>query len=478
MSSQTMSGKTNYNTDPNHIYYNLTLYNNDNLGSSNSVPVRFSETRTSTILANPSEYFLSIQRFHIDTPSLPVFMPEVETDITINPTQDPNQLIYYIAIYQQNSTVGPFLIPIKFSNSFNPTVLPPTQLNVNAVSNPYYFVYEFQNFIDMINQSLQTFYVNNAGTPSGVQLNQLPVFGIEAGNRFCIYFPATTTENTNISIGTKTGAGVGQSIWDTNPTAGNKWMMAFNAPMHTLFSAFRYKYIDTLRNLPNITPPALASLTSPLTRNGWYLISNRPAMNSQPNPVAGGLPVYVEETNQIPLASNQTEVISAENIRFLGNFYPPLASPNGTASFEVVRSPYSPAPLWSCVKQLIFTTALMPINNELVGLPGVRNSNVSLDTETQNNNFSPVITDLEVPLITGDEIKPSVSYSPGGEYRLTDLMSNTPINSIEISVFWKDQYGVNHPFLLEPGCYSSLKILFRRKVFNLIYLPEYTKPVN
>jgi hypothetical protein len=104
-------------------------------------------------------------------------------------------------------------------------------------------------------------------------------------------------------------------------------------------------------------------------------------------------------------------------------------------SFEVLEQPYSSAPLWSCVKQLIFTTALMPVNNELVGLPGVLNSNTALDTDVQNNNFSPVITDLEVPLVTGDEIKPGVSYSPGGEYRLIDLLSNTPINSIEISVF-------------------------------------------
>jgi hypothetical protein len=103
MSSQSMSGKTNYNTDPNHIYYNLSLFNNDNIGTSYSVPVRFQETRTSTILANPSEYFLSIQRFHIDTPSLPVFMPEVETSLQFNPSQDPDQLIYTIAIYQANS---------------------------------------------------------------------------------------------------------------------------------------------------------------------------------------------------------------------------------------------------------------------------------------------------------------------------------------------------------------------------------------
>ena len=468
-----MSGKTNFNTDPNHIYYNLTLFNNDNIGTSESVPVRFQETRTSTILANPSEYFLSIQRFHIDTPSLPVFMPEVETDPIFNPTQDPNQLIYQIAIYQQNSGAGPFIFPIKYTNQLNKTVLPPSNLDANAVSNPYYFVYEFQNFIDMINQTLQTFFINNTLALGG--LLNCPFFGMEAGNKFCIYFPTRVTENTyNTTTGVKTGAGTGTTHWDSNPAPlSNKWVLAMNAPMHTLFSAFRFQYIDSLKNLPNITPTASATLTSEKTLHGWYMISNRPPMNAQGTPGTGGLPVYLEETNQMAL--DQLNVRRADTIPYLGNFY---SAASNTASFEVVRSPYSSAPLWSCVKQLVFTTALMPINNELVGLPGVRNSNTSLDTDTQNNNFSPVITDFEVPLVSGDEIKPSISYSPSGEYRLTDLMSNAPINSIEISVFWKDQYGVNHPFVLEPGCYSSLKILFRRKVFNLIYLPEYTKPVN
>jgi hypothetical protein len=120
----------------------------------------------------------------------------------------------------------------------------------------------------------------------------------------------------------------------------------------------------------------------------------------------------------------------------------------------------------------------MPITNELVATPAVFNSNLALDNDDANNNFSPIITDLEVPLTRGDETKPTVNYSPQAEYRLIDLQSNSPINSIEISIFWKDAYGGIHQFLLEPGCSASLKILFRKKIYNLIHLPEYTKPPN
>lgn len=483
MANQTISGKTNYNTDPNHIYYNLQAYNNDTVGSSQAVPVRFTETRTSTILANPSEYFLSIIRFHLDTPNLPLFLPTPETSLVYNPTQDPNLLVYQLAIYQANSTLAPWIIPIKFSPQFNNTIPPPAVLDVNALSNPYYFVYQFQDFLDMINATLQTWYISAVADPTNypnVDTAQCPVFVAEPGNLFSIYFPATVRSNTYSATGEKTNNNpIGSNvIWDTNPQiTSNKFMMAMNAPLHTLFSSLRFNYIDSLKNLPNITTTAKNLITSEKSLHGWYLIANRPPMNNLPITT---LPHYLEETNQ--LGNGYTRIVLASDLPFIGNFYPVASTGppvyHAVSSFEVVSSPYSSAPLWNPCKQLLFTTALMPVNNELVGLPVVQNSDPRLNTDVQNNNFSPIITDLEVPLTRGDETKCNVSYSPSGEYRLIDLQSNQPINSIEISVYWKDQYGTLHPFTLEPGCFSSLKLLFRKKVFNLIYLPEYTKPVN
>jgi hypothetical protein len=469
MSSQSMSGKTNYNTDPNHIYYNLQLFNNDTVGTSNSLPVRFQETRTSIILANPSEYFLSIQRFHIDTPSLPVFMPEVETSPQFNDTQNPNQLIYQIIIYQQNSTANPYIIPIIFNPSLHPTVLPPPKLDVNALSNPYYFVAEFQDFIDMINQSIQNYWLKETVTVP------FPIFGMSTtGNRFKLYFPSSSTpEPPTPSYAPIYNDNPFPEFSEVPPTT---WVMCFNSPLHTLFSSFRYRYIDSMNNAPGYLGPIF---TSPKQTNGWYVVSNRPALSGSTTlNVTSSVGAFPLQGSNLLGVDQLLATDAIPSYPFKAGLPYTSSSSIPVNSFEVLEQPYSSAPLWSCVKQLIFTTALMPVNNELVGLPGIINSNTALDTDVQNNNFSPVITDLEVPLVTGDEIKPSISYSPNGEYRLIDLLSNTPINSIEISVFWKDQYGVLHPFVLEPGCFSSLKILFRRKIFNLIYLPEYTKSIN
>lgn len=448
-----MSSKTNYNTDPNHIYYNLQAYNNDTIGASTNVPVKFEETRTSTILANPSEYFLSIQRFSIDTPSLPVFLPEVETDPKFNVGQDPNVLIYWVAFYQQGTATQPVTFPIIFNKSFNPTQPPPAILNINAISDKYYFVNQFQDFLDMINQTLQNRFEITGDIPAP------PFFSIKDGNIFQLYFPSNTTAIPPTPTYSP--------IYSQLPTDAG-WSFCMNAPLFTLFSSFRNNYIDSLNNLA--PPGTFTPLIKPKETSGWYQISNRPAQVQSP---VGPTSWSIERVNQLGINNElNLNAASSGDFPFLGGIY----SNNGIQSFEVLTQPYSTAPLWNCVKSIIFTTALFPITNELDGLPIVQNSNKSLDTDVQNNNFLPVITDLEVAYVRGDENKPSITYAPNGEYRLTDLQSNAPINNIEISVFWRDQYGYLHPFVLEPGCFSSLKILFRKKVFNLIYLPEYTKP--
>jgi hypothetical protein len=467
MANQSMSGKTNYNTDPNHIYYNLQAFNNDCIGASNNVPVKFEETRTSTILANPSEYFLSIQRFSIDTPSLPLFLPEVETDIAINPTQDPNQLIYWVAFYRQGSATPPVAFPIMFNTSFHPFQPPPATLDINAISDKYYYVNQFQDFLDMINQSIQKRYKVNGDIPPP------PFFSVKDGNIFELLFPS------NSNRGTPSYAPIYSQL-PTDTGANTGWSFCMNAPLFTLFSSFRNNYIDSLNNflLPALGSGTFPPLTNVKETAGWYQIANRPA---QLQSVTGAFTNWeIQRVNQMGINNELNQHVSSSagglDFPFLGGLYRTGTPPTSPDSFEILTQPYSTAPLWNCVKAIIFTTALFPVANELDGLPIVQNSNKALDTDVQNNNFLPVITDLEVPYTRGDESKPSISYAPSGEYRLIDLQSNAPINNIEISVFWRDQYGTLHPFVLEPGCFSSLKLLFRKKIFNLIYLPEYTKP--
>jgi hypothetical protein len=161
---------------------------------------------------------------------------------------------------------------------------------------------------------------------------------------------------------------------------------------------------------------------------------------------------------------------------------------NGT-NYYPTPSPVPPAPdqNWNALKtvqlygtgatmcpisSLIFETSLMPIVPQMIGLPKIFTNSSFSGTQAirggQNNNLSNEITDIVEPLNRGDEYFPNVLYLPQAEYRLIDLQGNGPISSIQISVKWKDIYGIYHDFFLQNGCGASMKILFRQKAFNNI----------
>jgi hypothetical protein len=135
---------------PDHIYYDLNVTNNNTTNLSATTPaLQFNEIRSSTFLQNPSDYYLSIVRFQVDTTSLPLFVPQV--DIT---QANPNQLIYRITLSYGVNSVS---VPIIFSPQDLTLSAPTAPFTADAYRNPYYYVYNIQSFIfDSLNVAFQT----------------------------------------------------------------------------------------------------------------------------------------------------------------------------------------------------------------------------------------------------------------------------------------------------------------------------------
>jgi hypothetical protein len=128
---------------------------------------------------------------------------------------------------------------------------------------------------------------------------------------------------------------------------------------------------------------------------------------------------------------------------------------------------YSTLPLWTPITSIVFKTSLLTTNPEIIGTPvvyveGDRNVNAG----RQNADILNVLSEHSVDLKYGTEYKPFIYYEPSGEFKLTDLYGKNPIQDIDISVFWKDNFGNLIPFKLGIGCSSTIKILFRKKTFN------------
>ena len=124
------------------IYYDIQI---SNYVSSNTPPpiLRFTETRTIPYLTNPQDYSLSIIRFQIDTPSLPVFTPEIAVN-----QPDPNLTIYSITLEYQGHICQQFMefYPQDISIDEPPA---PSPLADNSAG--YYNVFSYQYVIELVN---------------------------------------------------------------------------------------------------------------------------------------------------------------------------------------------------------------------------------------------------------------------------------------------------------------------------------------
>ncbi len=111
------------------------------------------------------------------------------------------------------------------------------------------------------------------------------------------------------------------------------------------------------------------------------------------------------------------------------------------------------------LRKIIFTTANIPIVGEFIP------SSVTNRTNGQSTTSAKYITDFEMHLEGADArtARGIQTFNNSGEYRLIELLGNSPLKTIDIQVFWVDNNGVQEPFLLTEGSYFSLKIMFRKK---------------
>jgi hypothetical protein len=174
--------------------------------------------------------------------------------------------------------------------------------------------------------------------------------------------------------------------------------------------------------------------------------------------------------NNFPIIKNApTGVAVGKNYQF--NFY----NNNGLnlynmGAYSVIQlfQDNSTVGLFNPVQSIVFTTALLPIVSSIISLPKIFNSgSYNLSSVGNNSNVAPIITDCQVPFSATNQYRPNLEYNPSGEYRLVDMYGLSPQSALEISVLWKDNYGGNHIFYLGSGCNASMKLMFRRKDFNI-----------
>ena len=367
---------------PYHIYYDLDIINNDTTGTNPPQILRFTEIRNSPYLMSPENYFVSVARFTLQTPSLPVWIPQAQIG-----QADPNLTIYSFTLKYKTYEYQQY---IRYVPSDLSQPLPSPPIDFQDLETAYYFVYTYQTAISMFNTALTSAVLGLkalviAGGDLLPSLNA-PFFEFDPNALLCILNADEAGYSNNLLNDIKIFA---------------------NAPCFTLFSTFQaiyYGYAQIVKG-----------------KNFQFVVKNINDTNVLTLPTYNALQMYQEE---------------------------------------------STSALWCPIQSIVFTTALLPVLPELIGVPKVFNSDSKLFNTGNNSNIANVLTDFVVPFEPNNTYKPNLVYTPNGEYRFMDLNGSSPLSAIELSVFWKDVFGTLHPFYLNSGCSASIKIMFRRKDFN------------
>ena len=126
--------------------------------------------------------------------------------------------------------------------------------------------------------------------------------------------------------------------------------------------------------------------------------------------------------------------------------------------------------MWNPIASIVFATSLLPIQPTQTSSPediGTSKNNLS-DGGGNNANLTNILSDFVIPVSASNQYRPVIDYSPSSEYRLIDMNSCMNMNRVDVMVYWKDHFGNLNPMVLPPGCAAHVKLLFRRKDFNVI----------
>ena len=378
MSNQQYNKYANF--QPEHVYYSNDVMNNNSTGDAPNMPLVFNEQRNANIIECAENYNLSVMRFSIDSPTLPIFIPQIQTGQT-----NVNQTVYSITMTYKTFTATAFIqyVPTDMTQP-----IPQSPLNGADYSSDYYSMYSYQKWILYVNTAFISCYTAlNTACAAGSQslpTPNVPFMEIDPINLTCI---------------------LNSDILGFNSSLANPINIYFNTALYTLFTFFQY------------------------TRYGYTALNGKNYL----------LNVYFN--NNTCMLTNSSGVVYTALQMFQEGSSSPLMNP---------------------IEAIVLTSNL-PIVYEVIGLPNVYNSSTA--PSGGGANTAPIICDFQIPFTALNNYRPNIDYQTTGEYRLLNLSGQSPINSIQISLYWRDKYQNLHQIMLGSNCGASIKLLFRRKSY-------------
>jgi hypothetical protein len=247
------------------------------------------------------------------------------------------------------------------------------------------------------------------------------------------------------------------------------WIELINNTFTTCFSALNSQVTTAGLVLPSQNAP---SMTWDTTGNSAVLTAEQIGYdNSLTDPIEIYMnPAMYQLFSSFPVIIKGTEgIANGKNIQLVMNgfgganivVFPPTALPiNQYNALQIIQE-YSTIALWTPITSIVFTSNTLPIVPANISSPLIFiNGEVYSSVRGNNSNISQIVTDF----VSDNGIyKPNIVYTPSAQYRLVNLVGNTPIYNLDLNVYWKSRTGVLQPFKLSSGSTATIKLLFTRK---------------
>lgn len=268
------------------IYFNCELTNN----TDSNINAVFEQNFVSPIFEDATEYKFACARFSINTQNIPISIMEVA-----DPSTSATTLPYSVTLDHNGDVVT---VPLQWITQSNkPT--PPLSATQN-LNNDFYYLWNFQHFIDIVNTGLATAFAGLSAPPGG---SEAPFIEIIDG----------TSKLRLVSQ---------IAFYDTNNTAAaNLIKVYFNRRLLSLLEHFK-----GIRNDGNDTLAFQFLITNEGSNNDEGTIT-------RPTAAPGGTETYYYMDQYKPslalFESFSRIIIISEDPFFRSEFYPPSIQPFG-----------------------------------------------------------------------------------------------------------------------------------------------------
>lgn len=407
-----MNSKISYLNDD-IIYYNASITNNQNQNVTvQPVYAQYEENRTQPLLIKPDDYLFSVVRWTVPMGAVPLLIMEPLNFIPIAPFTTPNTNPDLINLslcltYWDGTNYIDFVSFINYQSQNN--FYPPPSLPITLYNEYYFYVFSYQQLINMINDAFTRSFNNLKATYPAAPATIAPQFIYNSVTNLYTLYVQNSYQAPNINPADPTNPNL--NVRYGSETAITIW----------LDQILYEKNFDTGFNV------CYAGLNN----------------LSKPDPVSG-------------YQFNKNYRIIVENTGFNTN----MGFTSMVSEFPVISNS-------SAFQNIVLQSNTLPLKFE-----SINPIQVNTNTTPSSNNISKIVSDYTYDIFDSTNAisgRLGIVYTPS-VYRFSNFISQVPLTHIDLYANWVDNIGQFHSINLPSHSTFSFKFMFVKKTYmnNLI----------